>query len=224
VRKEDNRIASSLNTPTEAWADAVALFVWLVAGVVAFLPFAFDTSPWDAIRLHVPQNQGNWWHVLVGLPFFLAYPMIWLRLRALFAQDPSTAFGRRMLWGVITLSIVGTVSVETPFLLHLAGTSEWQRLVVLGLGLGVIAVSALILLLRRSSFSPTQACVVGLETAYIANATLCLVVYSQANGGIPSRSGWLVSIVVIWPIVIELAWLLIHSFRGEAAQTDLSIV
>jgi ABC-type Fe3+-siderophore transport system permease subunit len=119
---------------------------------------------------------------------------------------------------------IGTVLVETPFLLHLAGTSEWQRLAVLGLGLGVIAASALILLFRRRSFSPTQACLVGLETAYIANATLCLVVYSEASGGIRSRSGWLVSIVVIWPIVLELAWLLIHSFRGEAAQTDLSIV
>ena len=125
--------------------------------------------------------------------------------------------------GVITLSIVGTVSVETPFLLHLAGTSEWQRLAVLSLGLGVIAVSALILLLWSRCFSPTQACVVGLETAYLANATLCLVVYSGASGGIRSHSGWLVSMVVIWPIALELAWLLFQSFRGEATQTDLSI-
>ena len=207
-----------------AWADAIALVVWLVAGTVAFLPFAFDTSPWDAVRLHVPQNQGNWWHLLAGLPFFLAFPMIWLRLRVLFAQNPSTAFGRRVLWGVVTLSILGTVAVETPFLLHLAGTSEWQRLAVLGLGLGIITVSVLVLLLRRRSFSPTQACVVGLATAYVANATLCLVVYSEASGAIRSRSGWLVSIVVIWPIVFELAWMLLHSFRGEAAQTDLRTV
>jgi hypothetical protein len=223
VHKEDNRNASRLNAPMQVWADTIALCVWLVAGLVAFLPFAFDTSPWDAIRLHVPQNQGNWWHLLAGIPFFLAYPMIWLRLRALFAQNPLTVHGRRLLWGVITLSIVGTVSVETPFLLHLAGTSEWQRLAVLSLGLGVIAVSALILLLRRRSFSPTQACVVGLETAYLANATLCLVVYSGASGGIRSHSGWLVTMLVIWPIVLELAWLLFQSFRGEATQTDLSI-
>ncbi len=224
MRREDDRIASRLNVSMRAWTDAIALLVWLVAGVVTFLPFAFDTSPWDAIRFRVPQNQGNWWHLLAGLPFFLAYPMIWLHLRALFARHPSTAIGRRMLWGAIALSAVGTVSVETPFLFHLAGTSDWQRLAVLGLGLGVIAVSALILLFRRRSFSPTQACLVGLGSAYIANAALCLVVYGAASGAIQSRSGWLVSIVVIWPITFELASLLIRSFRGEAEQTDLRIV
>lgn len=223
MRKEDNRFAGHFNAPMQAWASVITLFVWLAAGLVAFLPFAFNTSPWDAVRLYVPQNQGNWWHLLAGLPFFLAYPMIWLRLRALFSQRPSTPLGRRILWGVVALSIAGTVAVETPFLLHLAGTSQWQRLTVLGLGFGVIAVSAVILLLRHRSLSPTQACIVGLEAAYIANAALCLVVYSDASGGIRTRSGWLVSIVVIWPIVLELAWLLIRSFRAEAAQTDLII-
>ena len=221
MRNKDNRSALRLNAPLQVSVDAIALFIWLVAAVVAFLPFAFDTSPWDAIRFRVPQNQGNWWHLLAGLPFFLAYPMIWLRIRALFTQSPPSIGERRLLWSVVTLSILGTVSVETPFLLHLAGTSEWQRLAVLGLGLGVIGVSTLILLLRPRSFSPIQKCVVGLDTAYLANATLCLVVYSGAGGSIQSHSGWLVSLAIIWPIVLELAWLLSQSFRGD--QNGLSI-
>ena len=44
---------------------------------------------------------------------------------------------------------------------------------------------------------PTQACLVGLNTAYLANAALCLVVYSGAGGSIRSRSGWLVAMVVV---------------------------
>jgi hypothetical protein len=66
------------------WVNAVMLLTWLLAGVVAFIPFAFDTSPWDAVTLRVPGNQGNWWHFLAGAPFFLAFPMFWLRLQSLF--------------------------------------------------------------------------------------------------------------------------------------------
>src|SRR5580704_11845697 len=109
-----------------AWFNVIGLLVSAAAGVVAFLPFALDTSPWDAVTLRVPGNQGNWWHALVGAPFFLAFPMIWLRLRA-FSKRLSSSGGRRLIWIVVGLSILGTVLVELPFLFHLAGTSEWQR-------------------------------------------------------------------------------------------------
>jgi hypothetical protein len=66
--------------------DAVGLMVSLLAMAIVFLPFAFDTSPLDAVTLRVPGNQGNWWHALVGTPFFLAFPMLWLRLRSLFSE------------------------------------------------------------------------------------------------------------------------------------------
>src|SRR5665213_2678198 len=71
---------------TPFWFGALALLVWLFAGAAMFLPFASNTSPWDAVTFRVPGNQGNWWHFLVGLPFFLAVPMIWLRVRALQAK------------------------------------------------------------------------------------------------------------------------------------------
>jgi hypothetical protein len=203
-----------------AWVKVIALVIWLLAGVVVFLPFALDTSPWDAVTLRVPGNQGNWWHVLVGAPFFLAYPMIWLRLRSLFSTQPSTVIGRRLIWGIVALSIGGTTLVEVPFLLHLAGTSEWQRVSVLGLGFGIVVASGLILLLRRRHLSSTQACLVGLDTAYLANAALCLVVYSGAAGDLRSKSGWLVSIVIVWPIFFELIWLFGQTFRTKRAQLN----
>jgi hypothetical protein len=144
--------------------------------------------------------------------------MIWLRLRSLFATQLSTPIGRRLIWIAVALSIGGTISVETPFLLHLAGTSEWQRLSVLSLGFGIVIASGIVLFTRRRHISPTEACLVGLTTAYLANAALCLVVYSEATGNIWSRSGWLVSMVIVWPIVCELMWRFINTFRTQASQ------
>jgi hypothetical protein len=137
------------------------LSIWLVAGVVAFLPFAFNTSAWDAVTFRVPGNQGNWWHFLAGAPFFLAFPMIWLRLRWLFSAHPLTEIGQRLMWGFAGLSMVGTILVETPFLLHLAGTSAWQRLAVLSLGFGIMIASAVLLVRRRRYISPVRACLLG---------------------------------------------------------------
>jgi len=202
---QQDRSATSVNT--------IALLLWLVAGTVAFLPFAFDTSAWDAVTLRVPGNQGNWWHFLAGAPFFLAFPMIWLRLRSLFSSQPSTAIGRRLLWVPITLSMLGTAAVEAPFLLHLSGTSDWQRFIVLGLGFGIMIASTAILVLRRRSISPHRACLAGIDTAYLANMALCLVVYAGSPGNLTSKSAWFVSIVIFWPILIELMWLLFKTLQ-----------
>jgi hypothetical protein len=215
-------LEQNLNVPSleesrpAAFLNIVALLVWLVAGAVVFLPFAFNTSPLDAVRLKVPGDQGNWWHAHVGAPFFLAFPMIWLRLRYVFSKQLSTPMVRRLVWTVAGLSALGTISVEMPFLLHLAGTSEWQRLSVLGLGLGIVIVSAIVLFVRRHNMLPTSACLVALDAAYSANATLCLVVYSEAAGSVRSKSGWLVTMIIVWPIVLELVWLLIGPARKSA--------
>jgi hypothetical protein len=198
--------------------NAIALLVSLLAGAVVFLPFAFDTSPWDAVRLRVPGNQGNWWHVLVGAPFFLAFPMIWFRLRSLFSRQMSTSAERRLIWILVGLSICGTILVEMPFLLHLAGTSEWQRLIILGLGFGIVIASATLLFLRRRSMFPTRACLAGLSTAYLANAALCLVVYSGAAGTLGSKSGWLVTIVIVWPMAGELVWIFVQTSKTQASD------
>ena len=91
-----------------AWITAVLLVTWSAAGVVVFLPFAVGTSPLNAVMLDVPENQGNWWHVLVGAPFFLALPMIWLRVRAFGATQLSRTARRCLLW-VAGLSACGTL-------------------------------------------------------------------------------------------------------------------
>jgi|SRR6185437_8919622 len=211
TKLEEVQTSTRLNT--------IALLVAFIAGVVVFLPFAFDTSPWDAIILRVPGDQGNWWHALVGAPFFLAFPMILLRLRSFFSKQLSTAKERRIIWVVVGLSICATISVETPFLLHLAGTSEWQRLVVLCLGLGIVITSAAFLLIRRRYISPLHACLIGLNTAYLANAALCLVVYAGATGTTFSKSGWMVTLGIVWPMLLEVCWIFIQTFKKQSHQS-----
>jgi hypothetical protein len=211
-------VALSEEPQSALWINGTLLLPWLAAGAVACMPFAFDTSPWDAVTLRVPGNQGNWWHFLVGVPFFLAYPMIWLRLRALFSSQSLTVSGRRLIWSLVGFSVVGTTLVELPFLLHLAGTRGWPRLSILSVGFGVLVASAVIQFVGRRRISPTQACLAGLDTAYLANAALCLVVYSDATGSAWSRSGWLVTMVIFWPIGFELIWIYIQAFRTHAAH------
>jgi len=196
------------------WVNAALLVVWLAAGVVPFLPFAYGTAAWNAVTLNVPGNQGNWWHFLVGAPFFLAWPMIWLRLRALFAAKPSTTGGRQVLWVLAGLSAAGTLLVETPFMLHLAGTRGWPRLSMLTAGLGIVAASTVILATRRRHLAPTGACLAALNTAYLANAALCLIVYAGAPGEFATRSGWTVAMVLVWPIAAELVWLWAQALKG----------
>ncbi len=202
--------------------NAVALVFSVVAGVIAFLPLALYTSPWDAVRLKVPGNQGNWWHVLIGAPFFLAFPMIWLRLRSLFSRRLSTPVGRRLIWTVVALSICGTILVTLPFLLrlgNLARMNEWRRFSILSPTFGIVLASGALLFLRRRYMLPTPACLVGLNTAYLANAALCLVVYGPMPGTAPSRSGWIVTMVIVWPMLLELVWIFIQSFRAPTRAT-----
>ena len=101
---------------------------------------------------------------------------------------------------------LGTLAVETPFLLHLAGTSEWQRLFVLLLGFGILLVSGILLYLRRKRMPPTRACLAALNAAFLANAALCLVVYSDAPGLTSSKTGWHVTFVLLaYPLRTDLA-------------------
>jgi len=184
------------------------LVVWIIAAVGVMLPFALGTSPLDALLLRVPNNEGNWWHVLVGLPFFLSLPMIWLRLHVLNSSKLSSASLRQTFWMVIIFCALGTLLVETPFLLHRAGTSELQRLEVIFLGIGIILINGIFLYVKRKKLHPTQACIIGLTAAYLANAFLCLIVYGEAKFKDHSRSGWYVTMVLVLPMLIDLIWLL----------------
>jgi len=196
---------------TPAWFNLVALLVSLLAGAAAFLPLAVNTSPWDAVILRVPGDQGNWWHLLVGAPFFLAFPLIWLRLRSLGSKHLSTSVGRRLIWGAVALSICGTILVEVPFLFRLGNLSHMRTgrwLSVICPAFGVMIVCAALLILRGSQIFPTRACVVGLNAAYLANAAICLFIYAPMR-----NSGWFVIMAIAAFMTLELVWIFIDSLR-----------
>ena len=144
----------------------------------------------------------------LGAPFFLAFPMIWLRLRAFLSGAPLPFGGRRALWIVSGLLMFGTLLVEAPFLAHRAGTSEPQRLAVIAAGLGIPLVSISRLAARWRTIGATRACIAILTVAYLANASLCLIVYGEAKFGTSSRSGWYLTMAIVWPMALELVWVL----------------
>jgi hypothetical protein len=201
------------------WLRALALLMWLLAAAAIFLPFASDTSPWDAVTFRVPGNQGNWWHFLVGLPFFLAIPMIWLRVRALQQGEPVGRFaGTRWIWCASGLCVIGTMLVELPFLLHLAGTSEWQRLIVLSLGFSTVLGSGALLFGCYRGLSPTRVCLVALNTAYLGNAALCLIVYSPGIGHLAANPGWPVTLGVVCFVVPEQLWIFVRLVKNRSRR------
>jgi len=204
--------------PLPIWLNSVALAIWLAAAVGAFLPFAVGTSPFDAVMRQVPNDEGNWWHILIGAPFFLAFPMIWLRLRAFISRAALPLGGRRALWIVSGLLMFGTLLVEAPFLAHRAGTSEPQRLAVIAAGLGIPLISISRLVACRRTIGATRAYIAVLTAAYLANASLCLIVYGEAKFGTSSRSGWYLTMAIVWPMALELVWVLFStdSTLGQA--------
>jgi len=191
------------------------IIVWLIAAIGVLLPFALGTSPLDALLMRVPNNEGNWWHVLVGLPFFLSLPMIWMRWHVLNSATVPALLVRRIFWIMIIFSAFGTLLVETPFLLHRAGTSERQRLEVIFLGMGIILLAGIFLFVKQKKLHPTIACIIGATAAYLANAFLCLIVYGEEKFGNQSRDGWYVTAVIVLPIFIDAIWLMYKKTDAE---------
>jgi hypothetical protein len=212
----------ALDDHRPSWLNSLALAIWVAAAVGAFLPFAVSTSPLDAVMRRVPNDEGNWWHILIGAPFFLAFPMIWLRLRAFFSHAALPSGACRALWIVSGVLMFGTLLVEAPFLAHRAGTSEPQRLAVIAAGLGIPLVSISRLVARGRTIGATRACIAILTAAYLANASLCLIVYGEAKFGTSSRSGWYLTMAIVWPMALELAWILLGADRTVRQEEVVS--
>lgn len=193
-----------------------AALAWIAAAAMVFIPFARNTSAWDALTLHVPGDQGNWWHVLVGLPFFLAYPLVWLSLRRFLSAKPLARKASLPLIVFASVSAMGTALVEAPFVAQRAGTSTLQRTEVILLGLGILCAGVGVLLARRRQIAGSDGSSMAMSTAYLANLAICLIVYGEATGSIWSRAGWLAATVLVIPIGAEWLWLQFKMWRLPA--------
>lgn len=196
---------------------SAAALAWIAAAAMVFVPFARYTSAWNALTLHVPGDQGNWWHVLVGLPFFLAYPLVWLSLGRSLSAKPMARTATFPLIVFASISAIGTALVEAPFVAQRAGTSTLQRFEVIVLGLGILSAGVGVLLARRRRIGGSDACLAAMSTAYLANLAICLIVYSEATGSIWSRAGWLASTVLAVPMGCEWVWM---QFRMWSLPSD----
>ena len=99
-----------------------------------------------------------------------------------------------------------------PFLFrlgNLAHMNEWRRLAILSPTFGILIATGALLFLSRRSITPTRAAFAGLNAAYLANAALCLVVYGPMPGTVSSKYGWIVTMVLVWPMLLELVWIFI---------------
>lgn len=196
-----------------------ALVLSVAGSVLVFVPFALHTSALDAVMLNVPAEQGNWWHFLIGAPVFLAFPMLWLRLGAVFAKEWSTARERRIFSGLAIGLLGGTFAVLVPFLIGRAGTSPGQRWAAIFLGYGIPIAMGLFVWKKQAEISATRGCLVALNTAYLANAGLCLPVYEQVPGPWSSKPGWLLMFVLVWPMLLECVGILVQdkqqAFEGR---------
>lgn len=207
------------------WFHVAALLISVAGVVTAFLPIALNTSPWDAIRLRVPGNEGNWWHVLIGVPYLLGFPMTWVCLHSLFSRQPLALFGRRLIWIIVVLSICGTLLVTAPCLLRLGifgRMNAWRWLSIIVPTFGILIAGGALLFLTRHRILPNHASLVGLNTAYLAHAAFCLVIYAPMPGTARSKSGWIVTTVIVWPMLLELLWIFVRSLRRPAMAKGFS--
>jgi hypothetical protein len=124
-----------------------------------------------------------------------------------------------VIWTLVALSICGTISVTVPFLLRLGNLAQMKEsrwLSILGPTLGIIIASGAMLFVRRRNIVATSACLAGLYTAYLANAAFCVVVYAPMPGTAGSRSGSITTLVIMWPMLLEMVWIFGRSFKNAA--------
>jgi hypothetical protein len=62
-----------------------------------------------------------------------------------------------------------------------------------------------------------HACIAVLNAAYLANAFLCLIVYSDAAGSFHTRVGWFVTVIIVWPVSLELIAILASGRTAQAS-------
>jgi hypothetical protein len=151
--------------------------------------------------------------------------MIWVCLRSLFSTRPPTRFQQRLIWIIVVLSICGTLLVTAPFLLRLGifgrmKIGRWLSILVPTFGI-LIAGGALLFLTRRRIL-PSRASLAGLNTAYLTNAAFCLVVYAPMPGTLRSKSGWFLTMVIIWPMLLELVWIFARTLKSSTEARQFS--
>ncbi len=147
------------------------MFASLVGIVAFFLPFAYDTSPFEAIHM-----ADVWW---LGVPFLVPFVAVGLRASEMRRGTAGPGLRRFVLgWSLatllITLSLYVNMVKEWP-----SALGEW--IVFLIPGAGFLAAA---LIWRRHRHTATMGHwlpYLALRLAYLPNAVFCLVAFGNEN-------------------------------------------
>jgi hypothetical protein len=191
---EYGRPGDGAAVPPGVWLRVVCFVLSLLAAGSIFLPFAFDTSPLDALT-QWDDLANEFVLILLSVPFLAGIPIAAWSLRRL-ARPRLTrgerwvvlalavAFAGAMLWACVRTLVEGDLQVVEVFLL-LIGPA-------LLAGVAVVFVW----LMRRGRRD--AAAIAGLDGAYVANAVMLLIIFHSVD-----EWGWWVTCVAVVGLVFE---------------------
>jgi hypothetical protein len=161
----------------------VALFLLALPAVVTpFVPFAYDSSPVDAVR-DVPQfGSDDWILYLVALTFFTGFPILLWKSRLLLLPVAPRWWEWRVL-AVVTLIISIPIVIVVGGMLwqvrrgNFSFDSEGMLMLSVALGVPPAATTVMALRWRRRGWQAALETL--LISGYLTNAAMCLLAFHE---------------------------------------------
>lgn len=150
------------------------MFASLIGIVAFFLPFAYDTSPFQAIH-----SADVWW---LGVPFLVPFVAVWLRTTEMHRGTVGQGL-RRFVYGwsvatlLVTLSLYVALVRDWP-----SAPGEWILFFIPLAGL--IAGGVIWRRDRDTAELERWRPFLALRLAYLPNAAFCLAAFGNRNAGV----------------------------------------
>ena len=172
------------------WRRWIALALTIPAAVVPFLPFTYDTSPYNAASEFFREWFSDLEIVCAGLSFFIVLPLIAWRLRILLWRAPRIT-ELRLAAIVAMLCHVPAIYLLVEFCPNLLKPEPDYFLGVAALSTMLICILAGMIIAWRCRRTRSTAAVDALLLGpYLANAAFCLFAFYQD----PQIGYWLTTI------------------------------
>jgi hypothetical protein len=182
---------------------AVTLAISIPAIAIVFLEFAESTSPWMVVVSPFPDGYASDWPLpLLGVPFFLAFPLAWLALRSLFSSRISLT-ELVIAWAIIGISLAATILFNIMVLHDILLYGGGNPKLPIFISTTILVAGALSLIFRRRHITRAYAPLIVLYIAYLANAALCVLGFDNHQ-----NIGWYLTI----PVAAVMIFLLLCFF------------
>jgi hypothetical protein len=193
---------NSSNAPPTPVACALAILAALLslpALVVPFVSFAWSDSPLDTV-VWVFGGGWGWEFALLGAPFFLGFPIVAAQIARVASLNiprgwRAVGFALAACSAALSLTFVGRWALEIARQRDSADLIAWMSMFLVP---AFLATGAFWVWRTRQTASATARHHLTLATAYLANASMCLVVF-RAH----SDFGWWLALVACAGIVLD---------------------